>query len=73
MPEKEPCSPYKAVPDLSFSHFNAPLLPGFKDAEGILKQVQKNRGILESNLETVFKGRKEVEVYNILETLYNDR
>ena len=73
MPEKVPCSPYKTIPDLSLSHFNAPILPGFKDAQSILHQVQKSRGILEANLETVFQGRKDVEVYSVLETLYNDR
>ena len=73
LPEKGPTSPYKSLPDLSLSHFNAPLPPGFKDAENILKQVQKNRGYLESNMEAVLRARQEVEVFSLLEAVYHDR
>jgi hypothetical protein len=61
------------VPDLSFNKINAPVLPGFQDAENILQQVQKNRGYLESNFEAVMRARQEVEVYSMLEAVYNDR
>lgn len=73
MPEQDVGSPYKRVPDLSSSHLNAPMLPGFKEAEEILRQVQQNRGFLESNLEAVMRARQEVEVYSMLEAVYNDR
>ena len=73
LPEKGPTSPYKSVPDLSHSQFNAPLPAGFKDAENILKQVQKNRGYLESNMASVLRARQEVEVFSLLEAVYHDR
>lgn len=73
MPKQEKCSPYKAVPDLTSSHCNAPVLPGFKEAEQILQQVQKNRGYLEANMEAVMRVRQETEVYSMLEAVYNDR
>ncbi|KAK3597345.1 hypothetical protein CHS0354_034588 [Potamilus streckersoni] len=72
LPESGVESPYKSVPDLEPIRFNAPLLPGFKDAEGILRQVQKSRGYLEANLETVIKARQETEVYSLLQALYHD-
>ncbi|XP_053401553.1 protein TALPID3-like isoform X2 [Mercenaria mercenaria] len=72
LPEQNAISPYKSVPDLSFSKINAPVLPGFRDAESILRQVQQNRGYLESNFEAVLRARQEVEVYSMLEAVYND-
>ncbi|KAL4237536.1 hypothetical protein ACF0H5_002250 [Mactra antiquata] len=72
VPEHSDVSPYKSLPDLSYSKFNAPVLPGFKDAESILRQVQQNRGYLESNFEAVLRARQEVEVYSMLEAVYND-
>ncbi|XP_052767112.1 protein TALPID3-like isoform X2 [Mya arenaria] len=70
--DQKATSPYKTVPDMSFSQFNAPVLPGFKEAENILKQVQQNRGYLEANMESVMRARQEVEVYSLLEAVYND-
>lgn len=61
------------MPDLTSSKINAPVLPGFRDAENILRQVQQNRGYLESNFEAVLRARQEVEVYSMLEAVYNDR
>ncbi|XP_052275900.1 TALPID3 protein-like isoform X2 [Dreissena polymorpha] len=72
MPAQGPTTPYKSLPDLSFSHFNAPVHPGFKEAESILRQVQQNRGFLESNFEAVMRAQQEVEVYSMLEAVYND-
>ena len=73
MPDRTEASPYKAVPELSFQHFNAPVLAGFKDARSILQKVQQNRGILEANMEAVQHARQNVEVYNMLQELYTDR
>lgn len=72
LPEQGTASPYKSIPDLSFSKINAPVLPGFKEAQEILHQVQQNRGFLESNFEAVMRARQEVEVYSMLEAVYND-
>lgn len=59
--------------DVNSSKLNAPVLPGFKDAEEILRQVRQTRGFLEANLEAVLRTRREVEVYSMLEAVYNDR
>lgn len=72
IPEQSSASLYKVAPDISFSKINAPVLPGFKEAENILRQVQQNRGYLESNFEAVLRARQEVEVYSMLEAVYND-
>jgi len=49
------------------------VVSGYKDAKDILQQVRQTRGFLESNLESVLRSRREVEVYSMLETVYNDR
>ncbi|XP_052058615.1 TALPID3 protein-like isoform X2 [Mytilus californianus] len=66
-------TPYKSVPELSFHHFNAPLLPGFNEAEQVLQDVSKARNCLEANLQSVLRSQQEYEVYTILENLHQNR
>ena len=73
VPKQDEASPYKSVADISYNKLNAPVVSGYKDAKDILQQVRQTRGFLESNLESVLRSRREVEVYSMLETVYNDR
>ncbi|CAC5412169.1 unnamed protein product [Mytilus coruscus] len=66
-------TPYKSVPELSFHHFNAPLLPGFNEAEQVLQDVSQARNCLEANLQSVLRSQQEYEVYTILENLHQKR
>ncbi|XP_076099999.1 protein TALPID3-like isoform X2 [Mytilus galloprovincialis] len=66
-------TPYKSVPELSYHHFNAPLPPGFNEAEHVLQDVSKARNCLEANLQSVLRSQQENEVYAILENLHQNR
>jgi hypothetical protein len=66
-------TPYKSVPELSLHHFNAPLPPGFSEAEKVLNDVTRTRAFLEANLQTVLRSQHESEVYAMLGNLYHDR
>ncbi|OWF51359.1 Protein TALPID3 [Mizuhopecten yessoensis] len=74
LPDVVPTSPYKSVPDLGIQRVNAPVLTtaAFQDARQVLKQVGQNKEFLEANLESVLRTRHEVEVYSMLENLYQD-
>ncbi|XP_063426718.1 protein TALPID3-like isoform X2 [Mytilus trossulus] len=66
-------TPYKSVPELSYHQFNAPLPPGFNEAEHVLQDVSKARNCLEANLQSVLRSQQENEVYAILENLHQNR
>ncbi|XP_033735933.1 protein TALPID3-like isoform X2 [Pecten maximus] len=74
LPDVVPTSPYKSVPDLGSHKVNAPVhsIGAFQNARQVLKQVGQNKEFLEANMESVLRTRHEVEVYSMLENLYQE-
>ena len=48
---------------------NAPVVANYADAEEILKDVQRTRANLESNLDIILRSKSDLDVYGLIDEL----